>query len=95
MSPADPGDAGHLAGFGREPRQERDQLQLSHAFAQVVLTGGDSVPAAVARQPRHRVLPFELGDDVAARRVLAGQKNPNLHDIPRGFARLGADIIKP
>ena len=73
------GDAGHLARLGREPRQKRDQLQLAHAFAQIMLTGGDGVPAAVARQPRHRVLAFELGDDVAARRVLAGQKNADLH----------------
>jgi len=69
-----PGNPGHFAGFGGEPRQ--DQLQLAHAFAQVVLSGGDGVPAAVARQPCHRVLAFELGDDLALRRVLARQKIP-------------------
>ena len=95
-----PGDAGHLARLGREPRQKRDQLQLAHALAQVMLAGGDGVPAAVARQPGHRILAFELGDDVAAGRVLAGQKDPDLHDfsdadapIP-GFARSTARMLK-
>jgi len=74
-----PGDAGHLAGFGGEPGEERHQLQLPHALAQVMLAGRDCVPAAVAGQSRHRVLAFEFGDDVALRRVLPGEKDPDLH----------------
>jgi hypothetical protein len=74
-----PGNPGHLTGFGCEPRQERDQLQLADPFAQIMLAGGDSIPAAVPRQPRHRVLAFELGHDIAPRRMLPGQKYPDLH----------------
>ena len=74
-----PGDAGHLAGLGREPRQKRDQLQLAHALAQIMLAAGDGVPAAVAREAGHRVLAFELGKDVAAGRVLAGQEDADFH----------------
>ncbi len=76
-----PGDASHLAGLGGEPRQERDQLNLAHPFAEVMLPGGDGIPAAVARQPRHGILTLEGGDHVASRRVLAGEKDPDLHDV--------------
>jgi hypothetical protein len=75
------GNAGHIPRLGRQTRQERHQLDLAHPFAQVVLTCRDGVPAAVARQPRHDILGLECGDHVAPRRVLAGEKNPDLHDI--------------
>ena len=54
-------------------------------------TASDGVPAAVARQPGHRVLRLESGDHVAPRRILAGKKNPDLHDPsqPRQVASSG------
>src|SRR6185437_10052459 len=51
-----------------------------HTLAQIMLPGRDRVPAAVARQPGHRVLAFERGDHVAPGRVLAGEEDPDLHD---------------
>src|SRR5215469_18260127 len=56
-----------------------------------MLAGRDGVPAAVARQPGHRVLRLESGEHVAPRRVLAGEKDPDLHDAsqPRQVASSG------
>jgi hypothetical protein len=88
-----PGDAGHLACLGRKPRQKGDQLQLANPVAQVVLATGAGVPAAVARQPGHCVLAFELSDDVAAGRMLAGQKDPDFHDFPHAHAPTPASPI--
>jgi len=65
------------------PGQKRDQLDLADAFAQVMLSGRDGVPPAVARQPAHRVLALERGDHVAPGRVLAGEKDPDLHDASK------------
>jgi hypothetical protein len=53
-----------------------------------MLAGGDGVPAAVARQPRHRILALELGDDIAPRRMLPGQKNPDFHSSSTPLDRL-------
>ncbi len=76
-----PGNARHLPRLGGKPRQERHQLDLSHAFAQIMLAGGNGIPAAVARQPGHRILTLQGGDHVASGRVLAGEKDPDLHDV--------------
>jgi hypothetical protein len=74
------GNAGHLACFGGEPRQKRHELDLPHPFAEVMLAGCDCIPAAVARQARHRILAFQGRDHVASGRLLTGEKNPDLHD---------------
>jgi hypothetical protein len=74
-------DAGHLAGFGGEPRQKRHQLNLSYPLAEVMLAGGHRVPPTVAGQARHCILTFECRDHVAARWMLAGEKDPDLHDV--------------
>jgi hypothetical protein len=54
-------------------------LDLPHPLAQIMLPGADRVPPAVAREARHRILAFERRDHVAAGRMLAGKKDPNLH----------------
>src|SRR5262249_30934950 len=76
-------NTGHLAGLGGEPREERHQLDLAHAFAQIMLPGPDGIPSAVARQPGHRILAFERCDHVAPGRVLAGEKDSDLHDASK------------
>jgi hypothetical protein len=50
------GHPGHLPGLGGEAREEGNELELAHPLAQVVLAGAGRVPAAIARQARHREL---------------------------------------
>lgn len=76
-----PGDAGHLARLGGEASQERNQLDLPHPIAEVMLAGRHRVPPAVAGQPCHGILALQRGDHVASWRVLAGKKDPDLHDV--------------
>src|SRR5438270_81392 len=67
------GNAGHLPGFGRQARQKRHQLDLAHPFAQIVLACRNGVPAAVARQPGHRVLAREHDDTAALNAWFRGE----------------------
>jgi hypothetical protein len=73
------GHAGHLARLGRQAREEGNELELAHAFAQVVLAGADRVPAAIARQARHRELLVESGHHVGTERILVGDEDADLH----------------
>ena len=73
------GDAGHLSRLGRQAREEGNELELAHAFAQVVLAGADRVPAAIPRQARHRELLVERGHHVGTERVLVGDEDADLH----------------
>src|ERR1700759_2878457 len=52
-------NARHLPRFCGEARQEWDQLDLTHPFAEVMLAGRDGIPPAVARESRHRILAFQ------------------------------------
>src|SRR5262249_1331697 len=70
----DADDPRHVAGIGREPREERHELELTDAVAQVVLTSADRVPSAVAREAGHRELTVKRGDHVAADRMLVGEE---------------------
>ena len=75
----DPGHARHVTRIRGQARQVGNELELAHAFAQVVLTGGDGVPAAIPREAGHEALVLEGGDHVAPHRVLIGQEDPDLH----------------
>src|SRR5262245_19482354 len=75
----DAGHAGHLARLGGQAPAERNELELAHALTQVVLAGGDRVPAVIARQAGHRELLVERGDHVGAERVLVGDEDADLH----------------
>src|SRR5262245_50382113 len=70
----------HGSGLGGEPGQERNELELAHPFAEIVLAGGDGVPAPIAGQARHEVLPFLGCDHVAAQRMLIRQEDADLHN---------------
>jgi len=48
-----------------------------------MLAGRDGVPATITRQPRHCILALEGRDHVAPRRVLAREKDPDLHDVSK------------
>src|SRR6516165_11362129 len=75
------GNSGHLPRFRSEACQKRNQLDLPHTLAEIVLAGGDGIPPAVASQARHSVLTFERSDHVATRRMLAGEKDSDFHDV--------------
>jgi hypothetical protein len=77
------GDAGHLSGLSGEPRQKRHELDLAHPLAQVMLAGCNAVPPAITCQPGHCILALEGSDHVAARWVLAGEKDADLHNASK------------
>jgi hypothetical protein len=49
-----------------------------------MLAGRNGIPAPVARQARHRILALQGRNHVASRRVLTGEKDPDLHDASNG-----------
>jgi hypothetical protein len=71
----------HLAGFGRQPRQEGHALQLLVvALVEVVLAGQHRVPAAVASCVHHGDLVAERAHHVGVERLLVGDEEADLHD---------------
>ena len=76
------GHARHLPGLGGQAREEGNELELAHPLAQVVLSSADRVPAAVAREARHRELVVERGDHVGPERVLVGDEDADFHVSP-------------
>ena len=72
----------HLAGLGRQARQERHRLQLLVvALVQVVLPRQQRVPAAVARHAHHGVLVVERAHHVGVEELLVGDEEADFHGV--------------
>jgi hypothetical protein len=89
-------DPGHMSRLGGQAGQERDELELAHSFAEIVLARGDGVPAMIPYQARHDVLVFEGRDHVASGRMLIREVHADFHHenhLP-GNSRFGSQVVR-